>query len=118
MRKGAEEMQKQLEPQFKQLLESHEEMKAERQLAAGSYCGPGPRAGRPSDRVLLLPRVDLRKAGTKFAPGLRAHSGRSAACFRWLASSSLPRPVSPRPSPRPAGRVALTPGQPEQTRTD
>ena len=32
MRKGAEEMQKQLEPQFKQLLESHEEMKAERQL--------------------------------------------------------------------------------------
>ena len=44
MRKGAEEMQKQLEPQFKQLLESHEEMKAERQLAAGSYCGPGPGA--------------------------------------------------------------------------
>jgi uncharacterized coiled-coil DUF342 family protein len=36
MRKGAEEMQKQLEPQFKQLLESHEEMKAERQKAAES----------------------------------------------------------------------------------
>eukprot|EP01046_Picozoa_sp_COSAG06_P004761 COSAG06_NODE_204_length_20326_cov_8.096060_16_plen_116_part_00 len=35
MRKGAEKMQKQLEPQFKQLLESHEEIKAERRIAAG-----------------------------------------------------------------------------------